>query len=101
MLTDCVFVYVIVTSLQSRGKRASGKSKVNYNAESKDTWAETVNKKRELKELQYEVDLILDKRLNGAPSGGRKRGIEYLVRWQGYGQEEDTWEPLSGKSYSQ
>lgn len=35
----------------------------------------------------YEVERIVDKRKN------KKGKMEYLVRWRGYGHEEDTWEP--------
>ncbi|KAG7273892.1 hypothetical protein CRUP_025953 [Coryphaenoides rupestris] len=35
----------------------------------------------------YEVEHIVDKRMN------KKGKMEYLVRWRGYGTEEDTWEP--------
>uniref|UniRef100_A0A3Q3I9Y0 Chromo domain-containing protein n=1 Tax=Monopterus albus TaxID=43700 RepID=A0A3Q3I9Y0_MONAL len=37
----------------------------------------------------YEVERIVDKRTN------KKGKVEYLVRWRGYGSEEDTWEPES------
>lgn len=36
-----------------------------------------------------QVDRIVDKRKN------KKGKVEYLVRWRGYGSEEDTWEPES------
>ncbi|KAG5848860.1 hypothetical protein ANANG_G00103920 [Anguilla anguilla] len=35
----------------------------------------------------YEVDRIVDKRKN------KKGKWEYLIRWKGYGSNEDTWEP--------
>jgi hypothetical protein len=41
---------------------------------------------------RYEVDRLLDKRTRRY---GRGQRVEYLVRWQGYGPEDDTWEPVS------
>jgi hypothetical protein len=35
---------------------------------------------------QYRVDTLLDRRLF-------RNHLEYLVRWQGYGPEDDTWRP--------
>ena len=37
------------------------------------------------RELEYVVDRIIDSRWGGPDS-------EYLVRWAGFGEEEDTWE---------
>jgi len=37
---------------------------------------------------EYEVEEILAHRRRG-------RGHQYLVKWKGYGMEENTWEPLS------
>lgn len=36
-------------------------------------------------EERFEVETILDSRVKG-------RGLQYLVRWAGYGKEDDTWE---------
>jgi hypothetical protein len=41
--------------------------------------------------LEYEVEEILDSRRVG-------KGIQFLVRWKGYGPEEDTYEPLKNLS---
>ena len=38
-------------------------------------------------EEEYEVDHIRDSKMFG-------RTLKYLVRWKGYGEREDTWEPL-------
>ena len=42
-------------------------------------------------ELEYEVETILDKRFR--PGRGRKQA-EFLVKWQGYGHEHNSWEPI-------
>jgi hypothetical protein len=34
----------------------------------------------------FEVEDILDSRQRG-------KQIEYLIRWEGYGHEHDSWEP--------
>ena len=38
---------------------------------------------------EYEVDRIVDD--TGSRAAGTKK---YLVRWVGYGEEDDTWEPM-------
>jgi len=35
---------------------------------------------------EYEIEEILASRKRG-------RGIQYLMKWEGYGNEENTWEP--------
>lgn len=37
--------------------------------------------------LEYEVETILDSQLS--PRGG----LQYLVKWKGYGREDNSWEP--------
>jgi Chromo (CHRromatin Organisation MOdifier) domain len=43
-------------------------------------------------ELEYTVERVLDHRDKRV---GRKTVREFLVRWQGYGPEHNTWEPQS------
>ena len=38
----------------------------------------------------WSVESILDHRVRGR---GRNRRTEYLVKWKGYGSNENTWEP--------
>ena len=44
-------------------------------------------------EQVYEVTDILDSRRRG-------RKVLYLIRWEGYGPEDDTWEPIESLSGS-
>jgi len=43
-------------------------------------------------ENDFKVDRLLAAR-------GVKRGIEYIVAWQGYGADGDTWEPEEHMKY--
>ncbi|XP_072801843.1 chromodomain Y-like protein isoform X1 [Vicugna pacos] len=49
--------------------------------------AEPPKERRHLPKDSCEVERIVDKRKN------KKGKTEYLVRWKGYGSEDDTWEP--------
>ena len=40
----------------------------------------------------YDVEAIANSRRASKSKGG----VEYLVKWLDYGEEENTWEPLSG-----
>ena len=49
-------------------------------------------------EVYYLIDRILDHR---STKQGRKRITEYLIKWQGYGPEHNTWEPQANIAASE
>ena len=48
-------------------------------------------------EFEYTVEEIVKHRF--VPDGRKKPALEFLVRWQGYGQINDSWEPDENLSY--
>ena len=48
------------------------------------------------KEPEWEVEEIISSRFNR-----RRRRVEYLVHWKGYGPQERTWEPLENLANAQ
>jgi hypothetical protein len=40
-------------------------------------------------DIQWEVRVVLDSRLHG-----RWKKLQYLISWEGYGPEENSWEPV-------
>ena len=47
--------------------------------------------KKAEEESEYEVEKLVDKRVVGR---GSNKSIQYLVRWKGYGEADDTWESV-------
>ena len=71
---------VITISLPPHVVRANRAALGELNAEAAEQFADDSD--------VYIVDRLLSRRKS--PNG---RGVEYLVRWQGYGPDGDTWEP--------
>ena len=41
---------------------------------------------------EYVVEAIVDKRTVALPDG--KEGVQYLIKWEGFGDHENTWEAV-------
>ncbi|KAL1828041.1 hypothetical protein ACET3Z_006453 [Daucus carota] len=48
----------------------------------------------------FEVEKILSI-CYGLPAGQKETGLYFKIRWKGYGEDEDTWEPEDGLSGAQ
>jgi transposase InsO family protein len=48
-------------------------------------------------EEEYEVEAIVKSEVRGR---GRSRRLHYLVRWKGYGPEDDTWVPFEDMEHA-
>ncbi|KAJ7541534.1 hypothetical protein O6H91_10G064200 [Diphasiastrum complanatum] len=69
---------------------------------SKNSDASDVTKKEESEDEsetvepgEYEVEKVIGIRWVGS-SENSKKGLEFKVRWKGYDEDEDTWEPTDG-----
>ena len=49
-------------------------------------------------EEEWEVENILNAKTKGK---GRNKSILYLIKWKGFGPENNTWEPLENLENSQ
>lgn len=45
-------------------------------------------------EEEYEVEEVLDSKVHG-------KGLRYLVKWKGYDESENSWEPASNLKHTQ
>ena len=50
-----------------------------------------LKKRKKEEEPEYVVEAIVDKRVEGS---GRYKDTQYLVRWEGFGEADDTWESI-------
>ena len=49
-------------------------------------------------EEEYEVEAVLDSRWHKVGRG--RQDLQYLVKWKGYGPEENTWEPAANLEHA-
>jgi hypothetical protein len=50
---------------------------------------------------EFEVDKIVDQRVVHKHSKTKPISVEYKVRWKGYTEEDDTWEPEENLAHCQ
>lgn len=53
-----------------------------------DSDSDNASASSELGEKEYVVESVVDKRK------GKKGGVEYLLKWKGYSDKDNTWEPV-------
>ena len=54
-------------------------------------------KRRKKQSVDYEVEKVLDSRPDEKSLTGEK---QYLVKWKGYGDDENTWEPARNLNHA-
>ena len=75
--------------MSKRPRRSS--EKVVYDLKQVKVIGEPFQTKKKQKESEYEVEKLVDKRVVGREAN---KSTQYLVRWKGYGEADDTWESV-------
>ena len=79
--------------MSKRPRRSS--EKVVYDLKQVKVIGEPFQTKKKQKESEYEVEKLVDKRVVGREAN---KSTQYLVRWKGYGEADDTWESVKNKN---
>ena len=75
--------------MSKRPRRSS--EKVVYDLKQVKVIGEPFQTKKKQKESEYEVEKLVDKSVVGREAN---KSTQYLVRWKGYGEADDTWESV-------